>query len=214
MTEYEQVGELEGIKRKFGAFVRTRGFAHFGFHLYTVWNDGECPDITLTSMSIVDQPGYLARMATVLAPLSIGESMGRGAFWWSDPAGSQSPVLVLPYRGGDDEKALLTLMPHALGEVATGDLLDRGREFYDLASQALKAHGFIPPVPQLSEEEKCCLRLQAEGAVTPARLKAYGMMPDDFRRHMRTSTKSLRAQNEVHAVVIALRLHLISPEIG
>ena len=45
MAEYEQVGELEGIKRKFGAFVRTRGFAHFGFHLFKVTDRKEATPI-------------------------------------------------------------------------------------------------------------------------------------------------------------------------
>ena len=214
MHEFEQVAELEGLKRRFGAYVRTRGFEHFGFHLYTVWNDGECPDVTLTSLSLADQPNYLARLATVLAPLSVSESMARGSFWWSNPSGNESPVLVLPYRGDDDEKAILTLLPTSLRDVATGGVFDRGKEFYSEATQTLKDYGFIPHVPQLSEEELLCLTLQVEGVVTPARLQSHDLTPDDFRRHVRTAVKGLRAQNELHAVVIALRLGLIAPEVG
>lgn len=211
MSEYNQYSDIEDIGDRFGAYARGRGFSYYGFHLYTVWNEGDCPDVTLTNLSVVEQPGYMARLAPVLSPVRVGDYMDDGSFWWSQPGRDEAPVLVLPYRGIDDEKALLTLIPKDLGAEADDDIVKRGRHFYDLASRTLRERGLILPAPTLSPQETLCLTIQAEGAVTPAVLAKNGYTVEDYRSHLEDSIKKLNARNVLHAVVIALRLKLISP---
>ncbi len=213
MLVNDQYSGIEGIGEQFGAYARGRGFSYYGFHLYTVWNEGDCPDVTLTNLSVVDQPGYMARLAPVLSPVRVGEYMDDGSFWWSRPGRDDAPVLVLPYRGEDDEKALLTLMPENSGVDVDEEIVKRGRDFYKLASSILRERGLILAAPRLSPQEEICLTIQAEGTVTPAVLAKNGFTVEDFRKHLQDAIKTLNARNILHAVVIALRLNLISPTI-
>lgn len=213
MSVYDEYSDIGGLGDQFGAYARGRGFPYYGFHLYTVWNEGDCPDVTLTNMSVAEQPGYMSRLAPVLSPVRVGEYMDDGSFWWSRPGHDETPVLVLPYRGIDDEKALLTLVPNKLGVEADGEIVEHGRHFYDQASRTLRERGLIMPAPQLSAQEEACLTIQAEGAVTPAILANNGYTVEEYRRHLEQAIKVLNARNVLHAVVIALRLKLISPTI-
>lgn len=213
MAVFKEYEDLDGLGERFGCFAHGRGFPYYGLYLYTGWNEGDCPDITLTNMSVAEQSGHLAKMAPVLAPLQVHEYQDRDIFWWSDPAKDGSPVLVLPFRGEDRERALVTLVPQNLQSEADDEIIQTGREFYDQASRSLRKHGVILEKPALSDNEITALTLKAEGVVTPAVLTSRGLTDDSYDLLLRGAIEKLRARNILHAVVIALRQGLIAPQI-
>lgn len=208
---FEEYEDLGGLRDRFGTFAHGRGFPYYGLYLYTAWNEGDCPDITLTNMSVAEQSGHLAKMAPVLAPVQVNEYRDRDIFWWSNPARDEAPVLVLPFCGEDRERALVTLIPQNLRSEADDEIVQTGRDFYDQALRTLRKQGVIPEKPSLSEREVTALTLKAEGVVTSAVLSSRGLTVDSYDLHLRGAIEKLRARNILHAVVIALRLGLIAP---
>jgi len=213
MASYSECEGLGGIGDRFGTFVHRRGFPYYGLYLYTGWTGSDCPDVTLTNISVIDQPGHLAKMAPVLAPPQVNEYQDGGIFWWSNPANDDAPVLVLPYRGADRECALVTLIPGTLRSEADDEIVRTGREFYDQASKSLREQGVIPEKPTLSDGEITALTVKAEGTVTSAVLSSRGLTGDSYNYYLEGAIEKLRARNILHAVVIALRLGLIAPQI-
>lgn len=213
MAVFKEYEDLEGLGNRFARFAHGRGFPYYGLYLYTGWNEGDCPDITLSNMSVAEQSGHLAKMAPVLAPFQVSEYRDRDIFWWSDPAKDEAPVLVLPFRGEDRERALVTLIPQNLRSEADDEIVQTGREFYDQAAQSLRMQGVIPETPTLSDSEIAALTLKAEGVITPAVLSSRGLTGDSYNLHLQGAIEKLRARNILHAVVIALRQGLIAPQI-
>lgn len=213
MRVFSEHEDLDGLGSRFASFACQRGFPYYGLYVYSGWTEGDCPDITLTNMSVAEQPGHLAKVAAVLMPTQVNEYRDRDHFWWSNPARDEAPVLVLPFRGEDRERALMTLVPRNFQSEADDEIVETGREFYDQASLSLRKQGVIPQKPILSDGEIAALTLKAEGVITPAVLSSRGLTGDSYDGYLQGAIDKLRARNILHAVIIAVRQGLIAPRI-
>lgn len=209
-AELENIVELTDVRDQFKSEIENYGFSDFSFHLYTAWNDGSCPDITLTTLAPGDGIKHDATVARILVPNQADAVVSGGAFWM-DAGDAGERIFVLPYEGKSKERGFATLVPSAPDNQSVTSLSKLGQDFFAQAIEILRRHGIIKVLPDVTELERLSMTLYAEGLTSPEELRWHGLSVDKYEYLLGVAVRKFHVNSIKQAVAIAKRLGIINP---